>query len=79
VTAAVLAEDQSPSSSKFALSAEVMNQEDFAIALQLLQNNVIVLCICADAPVSKLWPTEAMLLNLHALDVYCEQQTAVAY
>jgi hypothetical protein len=78
-TAAVLAEDQSPSSSKFALSAEVMNQEDFAIALQLLQNNVIVLCIRAGVPVSKLWPAEAMLLNLHALDAYCEQQTAVAY
>jgi hypothetical protein len=52
----------------------------FAIALQLLQNNVIVLCIRACwCPVSKLWPAEAMLLNLHALDAYCEQQTAIAY
>jgi hypothetical protein len=61
------------------LSSEVMNQDDFAIALQLLQNNVIVLCIRAGVPVAKLWPAEAMLLNLHALDAYCEEQTAVSY
>jgi hypothetical protein len=78
-TAAVMSEDQSPTSSKFALSSEVMNQDDFAIALQLLQNNVIVLCIRAGVPVAKLWPAEAMLLNLHALDAYCEEQTAVSY
>jgi hypothetical protein len=78
-TAAVLAEDESQTSSKFALSAELMNEEDFAIALQLLQNNVIALCIRAGVPVVKLWPAEAMLLNLHALDAYCEEQTAVSY
>lgn len=78
-TAAVLAEDASPSSSKFALSAEVMHQQDFAIALQLLQNNVIVLCIRAGVPVSKLWPAEAVLLNLYQLDQYCQEQTAVPY
>ena len=78
-TSAVLAEDQSPTSSKFALSAEATNQEDFAIALQLLQNNVIVLCIRAGVPVSKLWPAEAILLNLHALDSYCAEQTGVSY
>jgi hypothetical protein len=78
-TAAVLAEDSNPSSSKFALSAEVMHQQDFAIALQLLQNNVIVLCIRAGVPVSKLWPAEAVLLNLYQLDQYCQEQTAVSY
>ena len=78
-TAAILAEDASPGSSKFALSAEVMRQQDFAIALQLLQNNIIVLCIRAGVPVAKLWPAEALLLNIHALDVYCEEQTAVPY
>jgi hypothetical protein len=78
-TAAVLAEDSNPSSSKFALSAEVMHQDDFAIALQLLQNNVIVLCIRAGVPVSKLWPAEAVLLNLYQLDQYCQEQTAVSY
>jgi hypothetical protein len=50
-TAAVLAEDQSLASSKFTLSAEVMNQnEDFAVALQLLQNDVVTLCIRAGQP-----------------------------
>ena len=78
-TAAVVAEDQSASSSKFTLSTEDMNHEDFAVALQLLQNNVIVLCIRAGVPVSKLWPAEAMLLNLQALDVFCEEQTAVSF
>ncbi len=78
-TAAVLAEDASPTSSVFALGAEVMHQQDFAIALQLLQNNVIVLCIRAGVPVSKLWPAEAVLLNLYQLDQYSQQQTAVAF
>lgn len=78
-TAAILAEDQSISSSKFALSTDAIGHDDFAIALQLLQNNVIVLCIRAGVPVAKLWPAEAMLLNLQALDLYCEEQTAVAY
>jgi hypothetical protein len=78
-TAAVIAEDQNPMSSKYALSAEVMNQQDFAIALQLLQNNVIVLCIRAGVPVAKLWPAEAMLLNLHALDAYIQQQITVSF
>ena len=78
-TAAVMAEDSSPGSSKFALSAEVMHLEDFAIALQLLQNNVIVLCIRAGVPVAKLWPAEAVLLNLYALSVYCEEQTAAPF
>jgi hypothetical protein len=79
-TAAVLAEDESPTSSKFALSAdEGMHRDDFAIALQLLQNNVIALCIRAGVPVSKLWPAEAMLLNLYALDAYCAEQTIPPY
>ena len=78
-TAAVLAEDSSPSSSKFALSAEVMHQQDFAIALQLLQNNIVVLCIRAGVPVGHLWPGEAILLNLYQLDQYCQEQTGVTY
>ena len=78
-TAAVLAEDNSPSSSKFALSAEVMHQQDFAIALQLLQNNIMVLCIRAGVPVGQLWPGEAILLNLYQLDQYCQEQTGVTY
>ena len=78
-TAAVLAEDDSPTSSKFALSAEGMHRDNFAIALQLLQNNVIALCIRAGVPVSKLWPAEAILLNLYALDAYCAEQTVPPY
>jgi hypothetical protein len=77
-TAAILADDVSVSSntSKFSLSTDTMNQDQFAIALQLLQNNVIVLCIRAGVPVAKLWPAEAMLLNLHELDEFCQKQTA---
>lgn len=78
-TAAILADDASAHSSKFALSAESMHSDDFAVALQLLQNNVIVLCIRAGVPVSKLWPAEAMLFNLKELDEFCQQQTAVAF
>jgi hypothetical protein len=78
-TAAVLAEDNRSSSSKFALSADIMHQQDFAIALQLLQNNVVVLCIRAGVPVGQLWPAEAVLLNLHQLDQYCQEQTGVTY
>jgi Vacuolar sorting 38 and autophagy-related subunit 14 len=80
-TAAILADDAtiSNNSSKFSLSTESMHADEFAIALQLLQNNVIVLCIRAGVPVAKLWPAEAMLLNLHELDQYCLRQTAVAF
>eukprot|EP00536_Pseudo-nitzschia_multiseries_P001237 jgi/Psemu1/300648/fgenesh1_kg.15_\ len=68
------------SSSTFALSTKQMNKgDDFAIALQLLQNNVITLCIRAGVPVSKLWPAEAMLLNLHELNLFCQKQTSVEY
>jgi hypothetical protein len=75
-TCAVLAEDSksASSSSRYALSQSVMHQEEFAIALQLLQNNVIALCIRAGVPVNHLFPAEAMLLNLHALATYCQEQ-----
>lgn len=77
--AAVLAEDDRPNSSQFALSSEVLQEDDFAIGLQLLQNNVIALCLRAGVPISQLWPAEALLLNLYQLDQYCHEQTAVAY
>jgi len=67
-------------SSKFALSCKAMHQgDDFAIALQLLQSDVITLCIRAGVPVSKLWPAEAMLLNLHELEKFCQRQTSVEF
>ena len=66
--------------SKFALSSKAMHQgDDFTIALQLLQNDVITLCIRAGVPVSKLWPAEAMLLNLHELEKFCHRQTSVEF
>jgi hypothetical protein len=65
--------------SRFTLSIETINQDEFAIALQLLQNNVMILCIRSGVPVSKLWPAEAMLLNLHELALFCHQQTAVSF
>lgn len=70
---AIIAEDRSKTT-HYALSAEKMNQDEFAIALQLLQNDVIALAIRAGVPVDKLWPGEAVLLNLHALELYCETQ-----
>jgi hypothetical protein len=39
-----------------------------------LQNNIVALCIRAGVPVTALWPAEAVLLNLHALQVYCREQ-----
>lgn len=73
-TSAVLAEDNSPSSSLYALSQSQINDESFAIGLQLLQNNVVALCIRAGVPVATLWPAEAILLNLHALWCFCKEQ-----
>ncbi|VEU45160.1 unnamed protein product [Pseudo-nitzschia multistriata] len=79
-TTAEAANNKNSSASKFALSTKAMHQgDDFAIALQLLQNNVLTLCIRAGVPVSKLWPAEAMLLNLHELDKFCQQQTTVQF
>ena len=69
----IIAEDQNQTT-LYALSAEKVNHDEFAIALQLLQNNIIALAIRAGVPVDKLWPGEAVLLNLHALHLYCEEQ-----
>ena len=49
-------------------------ENHFNIGIQLLQNDVIALCIHAGVSVEKLWPAEAILLNLHSLLVYCQQQ-----
>ena len=68
------ASGSSSKSSQYALAAEVLHDDEFAIALQLLQNNVIALCIRAGVPVAKLWPAEAVLLNMYALQVFCEDQ-----
>ena len=71
---AVLAEDHSPSTSLYTLSHTITNEDEFAIGLQLLQNDVIALCIRAGVPVAALWPAEAVLLNLYALWMYCQDQ-----
>eukprot|EP00934_Nitzschia_sp_Nitz4_P000693 Nitzschia sp. Nitz4//scaffold199_size41809//12125//13750//NITZ4_007448-RA/size41809-processed-gene-0.50-mRNA-1//1//CDS//3329540555//693//frame0 len=79
-TAAVLAEDDRPGSSQFALTTTTpQSSQDFAIALQLLQNDVVALCIRTGVNVDTLWPAEAVLLNLYQLDQYCREQTAVPY
>ncbi len=49
-------------------------EEQFTIGLQLLQNDIIALCIKAGVPVNALWPAEAMLLNLNSLKLYCQSQ-----
>ena len=46
-------------------------EERFSIGVQLLQNDVIALCFRAGVDVSNLWPTESVLLNLHALLEQC--------
>ena len=46
-------------------------EERFSIGVQLLQNDVIALCFRAGVDVSKLWPTESVLLNMHALLEQC--------
>lgn len=48
------------------------NEEQFTIALQLLQNDIVALCIRAGVPVAMLWPAEAMLLNLHSLRLHIQ-------
>ena len=70
--AAVLAETAT-SSGRFALVPSA-NGDNFAIGLQLLQNDVVALCIRVGVPVSALWPAGAVLLNLHELMRYCQQQ-----
>ena len=74
-SAAILAEDNTPHSSPYSLSAQVTTQDEYAIALQLLQNDVITLCIRAGVPVAHLWPAQAVLLNLQALYEFCKQQS----
>jgi hypothetical protein len=72
--AAILAEDQTKGSCSYALSGHVINEDEFAIALQLLQNDIIALCIRAGVPVAQLWPAEAVLLNLFALFEFCKSE-----
>jgi len=72
-TCVVLSED-SKSSSLYTLSKETMLDDQFAIGLQFLQNNVVALCIRSGVPVDNLWPAEALLLNLYALWLHCQDQ-----
>lgn len=74
---ALLAENESAESSTYALqppSDKDSDNDSFGIALQLLQNNVVALCIRAGVPVTNLWPAQAVLLNLHALQAFCQLQ-----
>jgi hypothetical protein len=65
---AVLAETPSLKE-KFPLQKE--QDENFSNGLQLLQNDVVVLCNQVEVPVSELWPAGSLLLNLHALFRHC--------
>ena len=49
-------------------------EDDFATGLQLLQNNVVALCIRAGVQVSDMWPAEALLLNLDLLRIHLSSQ-----
>ncbi len=74
--AAILAENTCQNSTTYALEASLLGDE-FATAWQLLQNNVVHLCIRAGVPVSNLWPAQAVLLNLHALYLYCKEEEEI--
>lgn len=50
------------------------DDQEFGIALQLLQNNVVALCIRSGVPVAQLWSGEALLGNLYTLQKFCEIQ-----
>ena len=50
-------------------------EDDFATGLQLLQNDVVALCIRAGVKVSDMWPAEALLLNLDLLRIHLSSQT----
>jgi hypothetical protein len=71
-TYAIFTEDTSPHSSRYVLTTS--QPEAWTIALQLLQNNIVALCVRAGVSVSTLWPAEAVLLNLQALRVHCAEQ-----
>lgn len=66
-------EDRKQQAAEFELKADA-DSEIFSIGLQLLQNDIVALCIHAGVPVASLWPAEAMLLNLQALWTYCCSQ-----
>ena len=53
--------------------------DDFATALQLLQNDVTHLCVKAGAPPDALWPAEALLLNLATLRDAAHANVAAEY
>jgi hypothetical protein len=72
-SAAILAEDMSLQSSRYSLAAAVTSEDQYAIALQLLQNDIVILCIRAGVPVARLWPAQAVLLNLQALHEFCKE------
>jgi len=46
--------------------------EKYPLALSLLRANVIELCLSLEIP--KLWPPQAVLLNLHELHLHCIQK-----
>lgn len=49
--------------------------EEFHTGLQLLQNNIVSLCIHVGVPVDTLYPAEAILLNLESLKVFSREET----
>jgi len=50
--------------------------DEFATGLQLLQNDVIALCIRAGVQISDMWPAEALLLNLDLLRIHLQKEHA---
>lgn len=65
-----------PTSVKYELKPPTkgMDDQSYSIGLLLLQNDIVALAIRAGVPISMMWPAEAMLLNLHSLFLYCQNQ-----
>jgi hypothetical protein len=53
------------------VTTQQQQNDEFAIALQLLQNNILVICINVGVPIHQLYPGEAILLNLYTLQQFC--------
>jgi hypothetical protein len=50
---------------------EMNLNHDFSYALTLLQQNIITLCLRYGIPHTMLYPSQAMLLNLHVMKNFC--------
>lgn len=58
---------------------QAASSNQFANAVGLLQACVVVACLRAEIAPEKLWPPQAMLLNLYLLRLHCKELAAACY